>query len=106
MPILRTFAPVVAGVGQMDYRRFLFYNVFGGIGWVASMIVIGYYLPPVLDPLLQPIFGPDFKVQKHIEKVIIIVVLLSISPGLLAWLRHRLLRRSSCPCEPTATKSG
>ena len=42
MPIIRTFAPVVAGVGRMEYRRFLFFNVFGGIGWVCSMVLIGY----------------------------------------------------------------
>lgn len=47
IPILRTFAPVVAGVGQMQYRRFLFYNIFGGIGWVASMVLLGYFLPTV-----------------------------------------------------------
>ena len=53
MPIVRTFAPVVAGVGRMNYRRFVFFNVFGGVGWVCSMILIGYALPPVLDPLLR-----------------------------------------------------
>jgi membrane-associated protein len=90
MPILRTFAPVVAGVGRMDYRRFLFYNVFGGVGWVVSMILIGYFLPGAINPILQPIFGVDFLVQDHIEKVIIIVVLLSISPGLVVWLRMKL----------------
>jgi membrane-associated protein len=90
VPIIRTFAPVVAGVGRMDYRRFLFYNVFGGIGWVVSMILVGYSLTPLLDPLLKPIFGDQVRVQDHIEKVILIVVLLSISPGFLAWLRTKL----------------
>lgn len=89
MPILRTFAPVVAGVGRMEYRRFLFYNVFGGCGWVASMVLIGYFLPTVIDPMLRPIFGPDFEVRDHIEKVIIAVVLLSIMPAGLLWLRNR-----------------
>lgn len=89
MPIIRTFAPVVAGVGRMNYRRFLFFNVFGGIGWVASMILLGYSLTPFLDPALKPIFGDRFKVQDHIEKVIIVVVLLSISPGIVAWARAK-----------------
>jgi membrane-associated protein len=93
MPFIRTFAPVIAGVGKMEYRRFLFYNVFGGIGWVVSMILLGYYLPIVLDPALKCVFGPDFQVQKHIEKVIIIVVLLSISPGLYAGFRHWMHKR-------------
>ncbi len=87
MPIIRTFAPVVAGIGKMNYRRFLMFNIVGGIGWVVSMIMLGYVLTPVLDPLLKPIFGADFKVQKHIEKVIILVVLLSIAPGIYAGLR-------------------
>ncbi len=87
MPIIRTFAPVVAGVGKMDYRKFLFFNVFGGVGWVMSMILAGYYLPSVINPALRPIFGDGFEVQDHIEKVILLVVFLSISPGLFLWLR-------------------
>src|SRR5205085_1181805 len=53
MPILRTFAPVVAGVGRMEYRRFLFYNVCGGASWVCSMILCGYCLPSLLNPMLR-----------------------------------------------------
>lgn len=89
VPILRTFAPVVAGVGRMEYRRFLFYNVIGGIGWVCSMVLFGYFLPSAINPLLTPIFGPTFLVQNHVEKVAILVVLASISPGLFAWLRSK-----------------
>jgi membrane-associated protein len=89
MPIIRTFAPVVAGVGRMEYRRFAFFNVFGGIGWVCSMILAGYFLTDLLNPPLQGIFGQGFEVQDHIEKVVIVVVLLSIAPGFVAWLRHR-----------------
>ncbi len=90
IPILRTFAPVVAGVGRMEYRQFLFFNVFGGVGWVASMILCGYLLPSVINPLMQPLFGPQFLVQDHVEKVVILVVLASISPGIFAWLRVKL----------------
>jgi membrane-associated protein len=97
IPILRTFAPVVAGVGRMDYRRFLFFNVFGGIGWVFSMVLVGYFLTPVLDPALKPIFGEGFQVQDHIEKVIIIVVFLSLSPGIVHWLRAK---RAPVPKDP------
>jgi membrane-associated protein len=92
MPIIRTFAPVVAGVGRMNYPRFLFFNVFGGIGWVASMILLGYYLPTIIDPIFKRWFGAQFEIRNHIEKVIIVVVLISISPGLIAWWRSRTAR--------------
>jgi membrane-associated protein len=94
MPLIRTFAPVVAGVGKMRYRSFLFFNVFGGIGWVVSMILIGYFLKALINPTLQPIFGPQFDVQDHIEKVVILVVLLSISPGIYVWLRSKFKGRA------------
>jgi membrane-associated protein len=93
MPFLRTFAPVVAGVGRMEYRRFLFFNVFGGVGWVAGMLLLGYSLTPVLDPLLKPIFGAGVRVQDHVEKVIVLVVLVSISPMGFAWVRGKLWRK-------------
>jgi membrane-associated protein len=90
MPIVRTFAPVVAGAGRMKYGRFLFFNVVGGIGWVTSMILLGYYLTSVINPPFQWLFGAQFEVRDHIEKVIIVVVLLSISPGIYAWVRAKL----------------
>lgn len=90
IPILRTFAPVVAGVGQMEYKRFLAFNIFGGIGWVTSMILIGFFLPALINPMLRPYFGPEFDVTKHVEKIVILVVFLSILPGIIAWLKHRL----------------
>jgi membrane-associated protein len=93
IPIIRTFAPVVAGVAPMEYRRFLFFNVIGGVAWVFSMVLLGYALTPLLDPMLKPIFGEGFQIQKHIEKVIIVVVLLSISPGIYAGVKHWLAKR-------------
>lgn len=90
IPIIRTFAPVVAGVGRMEYRRFLFYNIFGGVGWVFSMVLLGWFLTPLLDPILRPFLGEGFKVQHHVEKVAILIVLLSVLPGAIAWLRHKL----------------
>ena len=76
MPIIRTFAPIVAGMGQMEYRRFLSFNVFGGTLWVLSMTLIGYFL------------GQIPGVKEHIEIVIILVVFLSILPGIIAALRE------------------
>jgi membrane-associated protein len=89
MPLVRTFAPVVAGVAHMPYVRFLVFSVAGGIGWVTSMTLIGYFLPTVIDPPFKSIFGPQFEVRDHIEKVIIVVVLLSLAPMAIAWYRSR-----------------
>lgn len=82
MPILRTFAPVVAGVGRMQYRRFLAFNIVGGISWVVSMILIGYCLPAVVNPMLESYFGRKILVEDHVEKVVVLVVLLSVLPGI------------------------
>lgn len=80
MPIVRTFAPVVAGMGRMEYGRFIFYNVFGGIGWVASMSLLGYTLGLTL---------PESWL-KRIEVIIVIVVFLSILPGIVAYIKQKL----------------
>lgn len=100
VPIVRTFAPVVAGVGRMEYRRFLFYNVFGGIGWVVSLTLFGYFLPTAIEPLLKPIFGQDFEIQDHVEKVILIVVFLSILPMIVAGIRHKLSAKPAVAATP------
>lgn len=97
MPILRTFAPVVAGVGKMEYRTFLFYNVIGGVSWIVSMVLAGRYLPDLLNPLLFKMFGREILIQEHVEKVVIIVVLLSISPAIFHWLKSKLASKPSGP---------
>ncbi len=68
VPIVRTFAPFVAGVGKMEYARFISFNVFGGIGWVLSMTMLGYLLGGI------PI------VKQNLEKAVLLVILLSIAP--------------------------
>lgn len=78
IPIVRTFAPVVAGVALMRYRDFVLYNVVGGVVWVWGMLLTGYYLGRLVPGI-----------DEHIEKVIIIVVFLSILPGIIAWLRRK-----------------
>lgn len=93
IPIIRTFAPVVAGIGKMGYRRFLMFTVVGALLWVPSMVTLGYILTPVLDQPLKRVFGPEFETARHIEKVIILVVLLSITPGLIAAAKAWLARR-------------
>ena len=83
MPIIRTFAPVVAGVGDMNYRRFVSYNIFGGVGWVVSMTGIGFGLATVWP-----------EVTKHIEKLIILVIFLSLLPGIIGYLRSVAAKRN------------
>ncbi len=78
MPIVRTFAPVVAGAASMTYRRFAAYNVAGGIAWVVSMTLTGYFLGRVV---------PD--IEKNIHIVVAVVIFLSLLPGLIAYLRER-----------------
>jgi membrane-associated protein len=103
VPLLRTFAPVVAGVGRMKYREFVLFNIFGGIGWVCSMILFGRYLPAMLNPLLRPFFGAAFGVEDHVEKVIILVVIVSVLPIVFAALRSRMSRsRVSMVANPQA----
>ncbi len=78
MPIVRTFAPIVAGVGEMPYRRFLMFNVVGGVCWVGSMLGIGYFLGEMIPG-----------VEEHLHIVIMIVVMLSISPGIYAYFKEK-----------------
>jgi membrane-associated protein len=82
IPIIRTFAPVVAGVGQMAYRRFLFFNVFGGIGWVVSLTWAGYLLGQSIP-----------NIDRHIHLVVAAVVLLSVLPLGVEWWKARLRSR-------------
>ncbi len=81
VPIIRTFAPYVAGVGQMDYKRFIAFNVFGGVGWVFSLTTLGYLLGNV------PI------VKNNFEKVILLIIFLSILPGIIEVVRHGMASR-------------
>jgi len=78
MPLVRTFVPVVAGIAGMTYRRFAMFNVVGAAGWILSMTLTGYVL------------GTRFPVLvKHIEKVILVVVFVSILPGIIGYAKAR-----------------
>lgn len=78
MPIVRTFVPVVAGMARMGYRRYTLYNVIGGLGWIWGMLFIGYFLGRYIPGI-----------DRHIETVIALVILLSLLPGIIGWLRAR-----------------
>jgi membrane-associated protein len=79
MPIVRTFAPVVAGAAEMTYRNFAFYNIVGALLWVLSMTLTGYFLGAVV---------PD--IDKQIHKVVAVVIFLSLLPPGIAWLKTKL----------------
>ena len=77
IPIVRTYVPFVAGIGAMPYVRFLSFSVVGALVWVLSLCTVGYF------------FGNLPIVKNNLTLVIIGIVLLSISPGIVAWLRRR-----------------
>ncbi len=77
MPIIRTFAPFVAGIGAMKYPRFIAYNVIGGIAWILAFVLGGYF------------FGNIPVVKHNFTIVIIVIVFLSILPGIVEYLRNR-----------------
>ncbi len=88
VPIVRTIAPIMAGVGRMPWRKFFPYNVIGGITWVWSMVGLGYALVRGLQALVEN-YVPDFRVERHVDKIAIVIVLLSLLPMVVAYFRHR-----------------
>ena len=77
VPIVRTFAPTVAGAAGMNYRQFVMYNVIGGISWIFSMTLLGFFL------------GKNLWVRENIDKVVIGIVILSIVPIILHTLKEK-----------------
>ncbi|MEK7734278.1 MAG: hypothetical protein AAB329_02430, partial [Pseudomonadota bacterium] len=77
LPLIRTFAPFVAGIGSMTYGRFLLYNVVGAVLWVVSLVMAGY------------LFGNLQIVKENLALVIMGIIILSLLPGLVEYLRHR-----------------
>jgi membrane-associated protein len=82
MPIIRTFAPVVAGVGGMKFRTFITFNIMGAVLWIWSMVAIGYFLGTYIPGI-----------DKHIEIVVAIVIFISLLPGLISWYRGKRAKR-------------
>ena len=81
VPIIRTFAPVVAGIGAMEYKRFISFNVMGGVGWVLSMVFGGYFLGQMIP-----------NIHKNIDKVIVVVIFLSLLPIMIKVAREKMKR--------------
>ena len=77
VPIVRTFAPFVAGIGKMTYGYFATYNIVGGVTWVTTFTLLGYF------------FGNIPFVKKNFELVIIAIILISVAPMFVEWWKHR-----------------
>jgi membrane-associated protein len=77
VPIVRTFAPFVAGIGKMTYWRFISYNIIGGVGWVAIFVFGGYF------------FGNIPFVKKHFTLILAAIIIISLLPGVIEIIRHK-----------------
>ena len=82
MPFFRTFAPIVAGIGKMKYSKFTYYNLVSGAIWVISMTLIGFYLGRTIP-----------NIDKHIEKVIVVIVFLSLLPAIIKYIKHKFQKK-------------
>ena len=92
IPIIRTFAPFVAGIGSMTYWRFVTYNVIGGTLWVGICVFAGFF------------FGNIEIVQRNFSLVVVAIILISVSPVLIEFLRHRLGRSKAAAPEGAPIK--
>ena len=85
MPIIRTFAPFVAGIGAMTYPKFIAYNVVGGVAWISAFVFGGYF------------FGNIPMVKRNFTVVIFTIVFISILPGIIEYVRHRRAKVKAAP---------
>ena len=93
VPVVRTFAPILAGVGTMRYRTFLTYNLIGGFLWAVGITSLGYVLGDQI--------GAD-NIDKYLLPIIAVVILLSILPAVIEVLRHRRAARRITTAEAEA----
>jgi len=97
VPIIRTFAPFVAGVGKMPFTRFAAFSVAGGILWVVSVLLAGYF------------FGQIPFIDRHFELVVVAIVVISVLPAIYQWWRGRSTPRRvevNATVPPSALRSG
>lgn len=80
LPILRTFAPFVAGVGTMDYRQYVMYSIIGGVSWIGSLTLAGYF------------FGNIPVIKDNLTLMILVIVFISFVPAMIQFVRHRRQR--------------
>jgi membrane-associated protein len=86
MPIVRTFVPVVAGAAAMNYMKYTYYNIVGGVLWIWSLLLIGYFLGRYIPGI-----------DEHIETLILAVIVLSLLPAVIHWIKAR--RQRSAPTQ-------
>lgn len=89
VPIVRTFAPMVIGATELPYRTFLSYSLLGSFLWIFSMVLLGY----LAGGLVERAMG--IKLEDHIEKVVIVVVALSLLPPLIEFIKHRMAKKKT-----------
>lgn len=79
VPIIRTFAPIVAGIGNMNYSSFISYNIFGGVVWVSGLLLLGYFLGGMIP-------NPD----TYIIPIVLLIIIISFLPIIIKMIRYRL----------------
>ena len=89
VPIVRTFVTLVAGVGKMDFRKFIAYSAIGGVLWVCGVTILGYYL------------GNIPFIRSNIEAVLILIVVISVIPMVVEYLLHRRRAKAEAAAEPS-----
>ncbi|MGH7441967.1 MAG: DedA family protein [bacterium] len=90
VPFVRTFAPLLAGVSELSYAAYIPFNILGAFSWVWTMVLTGYYLPPLVDHLL-----PGFRLEDHIDAIVLVIVALSVLPVAYTIVKERIA--SSAP---------
>ncbi|MEU4142966.1 DedA family protein [Streptomyces parvulus] len=90
VPIVRTFAPIVAGAGRMKYRTFLTYNVIGGVAWGTGVTLAGYWL------------GQIEVIRTNVEAILVLIVVVSVVPIAIEYLRERKKKKRAAAAAPAA----
>jgi len=80
LPIIRTFAPFVAGIGTMNYRHYVMFSIIGGVSWIGSLILAGYF------------FGNIPVIKDNLTLMILVIVVVSFVPAMIEFMRHRRQR--------------
>jgi membrane-associated protein len=84
IPIVRTFAPIVAGAAKMPYRQFVLFNVIGGGLWVSTMLLTGFFLGSVIP-----------NIDKHIEKIVILIIAISLLPPVIEYIKAKRRKKAT-----------